>query len=425
MQDTQLAPLEKKAAVSFDVVFYTTVIISEVPSCLAQDALLARFDERMADFFYCPWNARTSENLGYAVMNFFTHAGAEKFLHTWDNRSLPEGGPLHVRPWALQGTAVIGRHFARLKLTQNAPPWFGPLVCGAQGEPLMPMALDVNEVRIDTGHPEQILRSTAASNKHDSGQLASEGKLSVVPVNQGVAVDGSPTPLFRAVQQIHKPHPYPQQRLQGCQQNQVQSDQVVSQCAQLHETSSMPVDRWGSMQHPQKAEVPSHREVEADISTGVSSCRSSARDVSEGATDEENLEKETVWNSSHWEPTVPLGLGRHSSRNNGESKADNVFHAKNGRGVATKAMMEASVCASAECQCWSQSTVGAAVAIQHNAEVWTSIPPPQSDIATDGVVAACKYEVRFCQFCGGSWVKGASFCKDCGKAAMLAMLHSI
>merc|ERR1719238_1189294 len=75
----------------------TTLILENIPEYLTQGALVSLFEDLSPcmratfDFFYLPWNPDQCCNLGYAIVNFYDAAGAERFRSEWNTQDLTHG----------------------------------------------------------------------------------------------------------------------------------------------------------------------------------------------------------------------------------------------------------------------------------------------------------------------------------------------
>jgi hypothetical protein len=124
-------------------------MISNVPDFLTQGALISLLEDLTQcmrgayDFFYCPWDPYHDNNLGYAIVNFFSRLVAAEFERRWTNQSLLPNSSnarlLRIVPAALQGRAANLRHFSSFSLAENAGPRFRPLVRAQPHEALKPM----------------------------------------------------------------------------------------------------------------------------------------------------------------------------------------------------------------------------------------------------------------------------------------------
>ncbi|CAK9003326.1 unnamed protein product [Durusdinium trenchii] len=127
----------------------TTMMLINVPEFLTQGSLISLLEDlspsmrESFDFFYLPWDDQQEQNLGYAIINLFTRAGAEHFTEKWSEQPFPGslGQRLRVVPAALQGREANVQHFSGFRLAQTADHRFRPAVRVMPDESLQPMLL--------------------------------------------------------------------------------------------------------------------------------------------------------------------------------------------------------------------------------------------------------------------------------------------
>jgi len=144
----------------------TTMMLQNVPNFMTQGAIVSLLEDLTVDirgafdFFYCPWDPYEDENLGYAIINFFSRSVAADFERSWANKPLLAGArgmkKLRIVPAALQGRAANLRHFSGFSLAHHADPRFRPLVRAGPSAALQPMAVcnDLVERRLPEDEPE-------------------------------------------------------------------------------------------------------------------------------------------------------------------------------------------------------------------------------------------------------------------------------
>lgn len=129
----------------------TTMMLQNVPNFMTQGAIVSLLEDLTVDirgafdFFYCPWDPYEDQNLGYAIINFFSRSVAADFERSWANKPLLAGArgmkKLRIVPAALQGRAANLRHFSGFSLAHHADPRFRPLVRAGPSAALQPMAV--------------------------------------------------------------------------------------------------------------------------------------------------------------------------------------------------------------------------------------------------------------------------------------------
>lgn len=133
----------------------TTMMITNLPTFLPQSAIVSLFEDLTPcmrgtfDFFYCPWDPQQEQNLGYAIVNFFSKMVASDFQREWSNQPLlgiRTSKGLRIEPAALQGRAANIRHFSGFIFAHHADPRLRPLVRANAKEPLRPMAIAMGNV---------------------------------------------------------------------------------------------------------------------------------------------------------------------------------------------------------------------------------------------------------------------------------------
>jgi len=144
----------------------TTMMLQNVPNFMTQGAIVSLLEDLTVDirgafdFFYCPWDPYEDQNLGYAIINFFSRSVAADFERSWANKPLLAGArgmkKLRIVPAALQGRAANLRHFSGFSLAHHADPRFRPLVRAGPSAALQPMAVcnDLVERRLPEDEPE-------------------------------------------------------------------------------------------------------------------------------------------------------------------------------------------------------------------------------------------------------------------------------
>jgi len=98
-------------------------MLRNVPKNVDQDTLLEMLRERGLEtkgengvnFFYAPVDFKTNQSVGYAFLNFTTHAGARKFIEEFQNVSLVTSCQCDVSWARVQG------YDANLKHYQDSP----------------------------------------------------------------------------------------------------------------------------------------------------------------------------------------------------------------------------------------------------------------------------------------------------------------
>lgn len=138
------------------------MMLQNVPNFMTQGAVVSLLEDLTVDirgafdFFYCPWDPYEDQNLGYAIINFFSRSVAADFERSWANKPLLAGArgmkKLRIVPAALQGRAANLRHFSGFSLAHHADPRFRPLVRAGPSAALQPMAV-CNDL-IERGGPE-------------------------------------------------------------------------------------------------------------------------------------------------------------------------------------------------------------------------------------------------------------------------------
>lgn len=142
------------------------MMLQNVPNFMTQGAIVSLLEDLTVDirgafdFFYCPWDPYEDQNLGYAIINFFSRSVAADFERSWANKPLLAGArgmkKLRIVPAALQGRAANLRHFSGFSLAHHADPRFRPLVRAGPSAALQPMAVcnDLVERRLPEDEPE-------------------------------------------------------------------------------------------------------------------------------------------------------------------------------------------------------------------------------------------------------------------------------
>jgi hypothetical protein len=138
------------------------MMLQNVPNFMTQGAIVSLLEDLTVDirgafdFFYCPWDPYEDQNLGYAIINFFSRSVAADFERSWANKPLLAGArgmkKLRIVPAALQGRAANLRHFSGFSLAHHADPRFRPLVRAGPSAALQPMAV-CNDL-IERGGPD-------------------------------------------------------------------------------------------------------------------------------------------------------------------------------------------------------------------------------------------------------------------------------
>jgi len=112
----------------------TTVMIRNLPNDLTQQALISHLDEYgfngLFDFCYAPRSFNSSDNLGYAFVNFVSEAAAGMLLGAW-HRQTPFGAktqPLSVSEATLQGFEANMKKWCGARLRRVRNPDFRPFV---------------------------------------------------------------------------------------------------------------------------------------------------------------------------------------------------------------------------------------------------------------------------------------------------------
>lgn len=114
-----------------------TLMITNVPTYLTQGALLSMFEDLTQgmrgkfDFFYCPWDEKMGQNLGYGFLNFPDPDHALAFQQRWTNKELCRGGrgqkPLRVMKAAVQGLQANLEYFSSVEVAHCTDLRFRPL----------------------------------------------------------------------------------------------------------------------------------------------------------------------------------------------------------------------------------------------------------------------------------------------------------
>jgi len=123
----------------------TTVLVVNVPNFLTQGALLSLFEDLnytirgSYDFFFCPWDQKRGENLGYAIFNFMDASYAATFQETWSGKELCRGAvagqkPLKVVKASVQGFQANIDYFTHVEITPTTSERFRPMYRSEQGD---------------------------------------------------------------------------------------------------------------------------------------------------------------------------------------------------------------------------------------------------------------------------------------------------
>ncbi|CAE8598413.1 unnamed protein product, partial [Polarella glacialis] len=165
----------------------TTLQINNVPTYLTQGALLSMFEDLTFsmrgkfDFFYCPWDERAGQNLGYALINFSDANYVQEFQQMWANKELCKGGrghkALRVTKAALQGLQANLNYFQKVELgclsTDNR---FRPLYRGENGT-FLPLGLDADASVSGVGADSAGVECPEAKLPESATQETSHGKV--------------------------------------------------------------------------------------------------------------------------------------------------------------------------------------------------------------------------------------------------------
>jgi len=182
----------------------STMMITNVPTFLPQAALVSLFEDLTPcmrgtfDFFYCPWDPQQDQNLGYAIVNFFSKTVAADFQRQWSNKPLlgiRTGKRLRIVPAALQGRASNIRHFSGFIFAHHADPRLRPLVRASAKEPLRPMAIAMGRPESGMSQPQQQQRMPQKENYQPPAMISQ-----VSP--QGLSLQNPPMPPLSAADPI-------------------------------------------------------------------------------------------------------------------------------------------------------------------------------------------------------------------------------
>lgn len=196
----------------------TSMMITNIPNCLPQSSVVALFEDLSPcmrgtfDFFYCPWDPQNHQNLGYAIVNFFSRAVAAEFQRRWSNRTLlgtRSGKRLRIVPAAFQGRDANIRHFSGYIFAHHADPRLRPLVRSGPTKPLQPMAiiLDPPEmVQQDVMQPPPPIQQVS----HE--QPIHHKQIPVIHPNYAVCQSGAPVDNFDHQSMLGIPYPQAQQQ---------------------------------------------------------------------------------------------------------------------------------------------------------------------------------------------------------------------
>jgi len=182
----------------------TTMMITNLPTFLPQSAIVSLFEDLTPcmrgtfDFFYCPWDPQQDQNLGYAIVNFFSKTVAADFQRQWSNKPLlgiRTGKRLRIVPAALQGRASNIRHFSGFIFAHHADPRLRPLVRASAKEPLRPMAIAMGRPESGMSQPQQQQRMPQKENYQPPAMISQ-----VSP--QGLSLQNPPMPPLSAADPI-------------------------------------------------------------------------------------------------------------------------------------------------------------------------------------------------------------------------------
>ncbi|KAF4677713.1 hypothetical protein FOL47_010934 [Perkinsus chesapeaki] len=113
-----------------------TLMLRNIPDYCNTQSLLAEVDALgfagLYDYCYLPIDINTSQNLGYAFINFINPAGAALFQHLCEGQYLSGypnwSRPLSIRPALIQGMEKNLMKFAKVAMRRCKDPKFKPVV---------------------------------------------------------------------------------------------------------------------------------------------------------------------------------------------------------------------------------------------------------------------------------------------------------
>jgi len=165
----------------------TTLLISNIPSYLTQGALLSMFEDLTLamrgkfNFFYCPWNSKEGQNLGFAVINFEEHAYATAFQQKWSGKELCRGGwsqkPLRVIKAVLQGLEANVAYFRKVEFDENCRDLrFRPLYRESGSSEMLALGLDPDAQRapFELSQLQQAMGDSAGEGQGDEGNASGD-----------------------------------------------------------------------------------------------------------------------------------------------------------------------------------------------------------------------------------------------------------
>jgi len=157
-------------------------LISNIPTYLTQGALLSMFEDLTLamrgkfNFFYCPWNSKEGQNMGFAVINFEEHAYATAFQQKWSGKELCRGGwsqkPLRVIKAVLQGLEANVAYFRKVDFDENCRDLrFRPLYRESGSSEMLALGVDPDAqlAPVELAKLQQVLQQ-------DMGDSAGEGQ---------------------------------------------------------------------------------------------------------------------------------------------------------------------------------------------------------------------------------------------------------